>query len=412
MRALLLEPFAGISGDMLLGALVDVGVPIEELRQQVDALGLADRVELRVGKTVRSGITATKVDVLVDGQIEMPDEAGSGHSGHATLKSIVDRLESSSLDSGVRKRAGEVFRRLAEAEARVHGGDPETVHFHEVGAIDAIVDVVCGVAAVASLGVDRVISTPPSDGHGEVASSHGALPVPVPATSFILEGVPGRRIDVPFEMVTPTGAALLVTLADAIRTEFSFTPERTGYGAGTRQIDGRPNVLRASVGDFPDPEVGAGDEVTVLETTVDDAIPEMWPHLMERLLKEGARDAWLTPVIMKKGRPGINLTVLSDHDSVPIVERVIFEETGTLGIRITSAGRRVLTRVMGTLETRFGALRVKLSRLSDDEKWSVHPEYEICRAVAGKRGIRLRDVYEEIYRAAGDDGALEVDVKN
>ncbi|MFC1559268.1 nickel pincer cofactor biosynthesis protein LarC [Gemmatimonadota bacterium] len=412
MRTLLLEPFAGISGDMLLGALVDVGVPIEELRQQVEALGLADRVELQVGKTVRSGITATKVDVLVDGQMEMPDGAGIGHSGHATLRSILDRLESSSLDPVVRTGAGEVFRRLAEAEARVHGGDPETVHFHEVGAIDAIVDVVCGVAAVAYIGVDRVISTPPSDGHGEVKSAHGTLPVPVPATSFILEGVPGRRIDVPFEMVTPTGAALLVTLADEVSTEFIFTPQRTGYGAGTRTIEGRPNVLRASIGDYPDQAGGAGAEVAVLETTVDDAIPEMWPHLMEKLLREGARDAWLTPVIMKKGRPGINLTVITDHDSVPVVERMIFEETGTLGIRITTAGRRVLTRLMGTLETRFGALQVKLSRLSDDEEWSVHPEYEVCRAVAGERGVRLRDVYEEIYRAAGDDGALKVDEEN
>ncbi len=409
MRALLLEPFAGISGDMLLGALVDVGVPIGELRQQVEALGLADRVELRAEKTIRSGITATKVDVLVDGRMEKPGETGSGHSGHTTFQSIMERLEASSLDYRVRKTAGEVFRRLAGAEARVHGGDPETVHFHEVGALDAIVDVVCGVAAVASLGVDRVISTPPSDGHGEVASSHGALPVPVPATAFILEGVPGRRIDVPFEMVTPTGAALLVTLADAVRTEFSFTPERTGYGAGTRQIDGRPNVLRASVGDLSDSEGRPGEEVTVLETTVDDAIPEIWPHLIDRLLDEGARDAWLTPVIMKKGRPGINLTVLSDHDSVAVLERVIFEETGTLGIRFTTAGRKVLTRRTGTLETRFGTLRVKLSRLSDEERWSVHPEYEVCRVVAGERGVPLQEVYREIIRASGDDGALHSD---
>ncbi|MFC1499716.1 nickel pincer cofactor biosynthesis protein LarC [Candidatus Zixiibacteriota bacterium] len=412
MRALLLEPFAGISGDMLLGALVDLGVPVEELRKQIASLGLSDRVELGIAKMVKSGITATKVDVLVDGQMEMPDEVASGHSGHATLRSITDHLESSSLDAGIRLRAGEVFRRLAEAEARVHGGDPETVHFHEVGAIDAVVDVVCGVAAVAFLGVERVLSTPPSDGHGEVVSAHGVLPVPVPATSFILEGVPGRRIDVPFEMVTPTGAALLVTLADSIGTEFSFTPERTGYGAGTRQIDGRPNVLRASIGDVPELAGGAGDEVVMLETTVDDAIPEMWPHLMERLLEEGARDVWLTPVIMKKGRPGINLTVLADHESVPVLERMIFEETGTLGIRITSAGRKVLSRTMGTLETRFGMLQVKLSRLSDGDTWSVHPEYEICRVVARERGIRLRDVYDEISRASGDENALEIDEEN
>ncbi len=406
MRTLLLEPFAGISGDMLLGALVDIGVSIELLREQVEALGLGDRVELTASKVNRSGITATKVDVLVDGEKEEPGIPPSGHNHHTTLLSIVERLEVSTLDREIADRAGEVFRRLADAEARVHGGDPEKVHFHEVGALDAIVDVVCGVAAVASLGVERVISTPPADGHGEVESAHGILPVPVPATTFILEGVPGRRIDVPFEMVTPTGAALLVTLADAIRTGISFVTERTGYGAGTRQIEGRPNVLRASIGELIDPPGKPGDEITILETTVDDAIPEVWPHLVERLLAEGARDAWLTPVIMKKGRPGINLTVLSDHDRVPVLEQLIFAETGTLGIRFTTAGRRVLTRQRGTLETRFGPLQVKLSRLSDDEPWSVHPEYEICRVVAAERGLSLQDVYEEIHRAAGEDGEL------
>jgi uncharacterized protein (TIGR00299 family) protein len=409
MRTLLLEPFAGISGDMLLGALVDIGVPIEHLREQVEALGLGERVELTVSKVNRSGITATKVDVLVDGEREEPGVPPSGHSHHTTLLSIVERLEASTLDREIADRAGEVFRRLADAEARVHGGDPEKVHFHEVGALDAIVDVVCGVAAVASLQVERVISTPPADGHGEVESAHGTLPVPVPATTFILEGVPGRRIDVPFELVTPTGAALLVTLADAVRTGISFTAEQTGYGAGTRQIEGRPNVLRASIGELADPHGGGGDTVAVLETTVDDAIPEMWPHLVERLLAEGARDAWLTPVIMKKGRPGINLTVISDHDRVPILEQLIFGETGTLGIRLSSAGRRVLARQPGTLETRFGPLRVKLARLSGDEPWSVHPEYEACRAVAVERGLPLREVYEEIHRAAGDEGALTVD---
>ncbi|MFC1530484.1 nickel pincer cofactor biosynthesis protein LarC [Gemmatimonadota bacterium] len=409
MRTLLLEPFAGISGDMLLGALVDIGVSVEFLREQVEALGLGDWVELVESKVNRSGITATKVDVLVDGEKEEPGVPPSGHNHHTTLKSIVERLEASTLDSEVADRAGKVFRRLADAEARVHGGDPETVHFHEVGALDAIVDVVCGVAAVASLEVEQVISTPPADGHGEVESAHGILPVPVPATTFILEGVPGRRIDVPFEMVTPTGAALLVTLADDVRIGISFVPERTGYGAGTRQIEGRPNVLRASIGEFTDQPGIPGDEIAILETTVDDAIPEVWPHLLERLLAEGARDAWLTPVIMKKGRPGINLTVLSDHDRVPVLEQLIFAETGTLGIRFTSAGRRVLARQKGTLETRFGPLRVKLSRFSGEEPWSVHPEYEICRAVAVERGLPLREVYEEIHRAAGDAEALTVD---
>jgi uncharacterized protein (TIGR00299 family) protein len=363
-------------------------------------------VELVTAPVNRSGVTATKVDVLVDGEREEPGVPHSGHGHHTTLATILERLEASALDRAIADRAGEVFRRLAGAEARVHGGDPEQVHFHEVGALDAIVDVVCGVAAVASLGVERVVSTPPADGHGEVDSAHGTLPVPVPATTFILEGVPVRRIDVPLEMVTPTGAALLVTLADAVTTGISFTAERTGYGAGTRQIAGRPNVLRASIGTLFDQPGRGEDEVTLLETTVDDAIPEVWPHLLEALLAEGARDAWLTPVVMKKGRPGINLTVLCDHERAPALERRIFSETGTLGIRVTAARRRVLTRRNGILETRFGPLQVKVSRLADEEPWSVHPEYEICRTVAIERGLPLKEIYDEIRRAAGEEGAL------
>ena len=416
MKALLLEPFAGISGDMLLGAMVDVGVPIELLRQQVEALGLSDRVELRAAKTVRSGITATKVDVLVDGRAEEPDPGRAGgaepthpHAHHSTLSSIRERLRTSALADDIVARAEAVFHRLASAEARVHGGDPEEVHFHEVGALDAIVDVVCGVAAVASLKVGRIISTPPADGHGEVDSSHGRLPVPVPATTFILEGVPTRRIDVPFEMVTPTGAALLTTLADEVTTECSFTAELTGYGAGTREIEGRPNVLRVSIGTTAATPESAGNEVAVLETTVDDAIPEMWPHLVDRLLAGGARDAWLTPVIMKKGRPGINLTVLSDHGRAPLLERMIFEETGTLGIRVSRVTRQVLSRRSGTLQTGFGPLTVKCSRHAADEAWSVHPEYEVCRAVAIERGIPLREVYNEVRRAAAIEGGLTVE---
>lgn len=410
MRVLLLEPFSGISGDMLLGALVDVGVPMELLQEQVDALGLSDRIQLKITRTERGSISATKVDVLVDGESESPGEATSSGSHHATrAEEVLEQLTASSLDRVIVERASKVFTSLIEAESRVHGDTPGSVHLHEAGALDAVVDVVCGVAAVSYLGVDRVISTPPHDGHGEIETSHGILPVPVPATAYLLEGVPQRHIDVPFEMVTPTGAALLTTLVDEFRTVFTLIPERVGYGAGTRVLNDRPNVLRVSVGEMLDVDSPYEDRVTVLETTVDDALPEMWPHLVERLLEAGARDAYMTHVVMKKGRPGIHLTVLADRMDSPVIEKIIFEETGTLGIRITSADRRVLERTTGILETGFGSLRVKLSRMPGEQNWRVHPEFEACRKIAVEHGIPLREVYLEVGRVAVDRDRLRVD---
>lgn len=410
LKVLLLEPFSGMSGDMLLGAVVALGVPVEFLHEQVRALGLEDRVDLRVSTIQRGGIEGTKVDVLVDGHPETP--GGEGHAGHkheTGVEEIFERIRTSSLESGVRERAEQVFGRLAEAEAKVHGGSPGSVHLHEAGAIDAVVDVVCGVAAVRYLEVDRVVSTPPCDGHGEVVTSHGILPVPAPATAILLEGVPVQRVDVPFELLTPTGAALLVSLAGSFLTEFTMEPERVGYGAGTREIPGRPNLLRATVGEMIEGEGVERDRVMVLETAVDDAVPEIWEHLIERLLGEGARDAWLTPIVMKKGRPGVHVTVLSEPDRVPLLERILFEETGTLGMRVTSAGRRILPRTTGILSTDLGPLKVKLSRMPGSNRWRVHPEYEACRAAAQEHGLPLRDVYAEVSRAAAGEDALTVE---
>ena len=411
VRILFLEPFTGISGDMLLGALLDLGVPQAELDRQVKALGLGDRVELRVSKTERGGITATKVDVLVDGQLEAPHETGAEAAGGTTVEEVLGRLDTSSLEPGIGERAGEVFRRLSEAEARVHGTTPGRVHLHEVGAIDAVVDVVCSVAAVAYLGVERVLSAPPCEGHGEVQSTHGVLPVPAPATAYLLEGVPLSRVDIPCELVTPTGAALLVCLVDSFTNEVELTPERVGYGAGTRHLAGRPNVLRATVGSAIEPTATNRDRVVILETIVDDAIPELWPHLIDCLLDAGARDAYLIPVVMKKGRPGLQLTVLGDHHHLAVLERLIFEETGTLGMRITEADRHILPRARGVLATNFGPLHVKCSRLPGESRWRVRPEYEACRAAALQHEVPLADVYAEVGRAATVDGALTVEEK-
>jgi len=409
VRVLFLEPFAGISGDMLLGALVDLGVELGVLEKQIEAMELCDRVQLKVTRTQRGGIAATKVNVVIDGELEIPDANGGGHGHSTTVEDLLDRLDTSSLDTAVKEKATEVFNRLGAAEARVHGSDPGRVHLHETGALDAVVDVVCGAAAVLSLEVDTIISIPPSDGHGEVRSAHGILPVPVPATAYLLEGVPIRRVDIPFELVTPTGAAMLTTLVDSFTTSISLIPELVGYGAGTRQLDGRPNLLRATLGILDDVDTNGDNRIVVIETSVDDTLPEIWPYLIERLLDEGARDAYVTPVVMKKGRPGVHLTVLCDPSDLLKLQQLVFEETGTLGMRISHTGRMVLARARGRLKTSFGTIAVKLSALQNGNRWRVHPEYEVCRQKALEMGVPLRDVYREIAIASEIDGALAVE---
>jgi uncharacterized protein (TIGR00299 family) protein len=416
VRILYLEPFSGISGDMLLGALVDLGVPVEVVRAQVEALGLGDRIELEVSRLGRGGVVGTKVNVRVDGQVEgspghRPEEGEHDHHGSAhavPAAEVLARIAGSRLEPEVRATSLRVFTRLAEAEARVHGTEPADVHLHEAGALDALVDVTGTVAALAWLAPDRILSAPPREGWGEISSAHGRLPVPAPATAYLLEGVPIERVDVPCELVTPTGAALLVTLSEDFTRRCAFKVERVGYGAGTRELAGRPNLLRATLGEA-DPAHGVPrDQVVVIETVVDDLEPELWPHLIERLLREGARDAWLTPVIMKKGRPGVALTVLADPARSALLERVVFTETGTLGLRVRTWDRVVLPRARGILDTPLGPLAVKLSRLPGETQWRVHPEYEACRELAGERGLPLREVYAAVQEAAGRPGALQV----
>jgi uncharacterized protein (TIGR00299 family) protein len=418
VRVLYLEPFSGISGDMLLGALVDLGVPIEVLRAQVEVLGLTDRVTLEVRRLGRGGVVGTKVDVRVDGEVEGPADSrpegeehqeghGQAHGIHAA--GLLERLADSRLEPAVRRTALRVFTRLIEAEARVHGTEPAAVHLHEVGALDALIDVVGAVAGVDWLAPERILSAPPREGWGQTRSAHGVLPVPAPATAYLLEGVPLERIDVPFELVTPTGAALLVTLCEAFTRECALDVERVGYGAGTRELAGRPNLLRATLGEAGPAAGVPRDQVAVVETVVDDLTPELWPHLIERLLEQGARDAWLTPVIMKKGRPGVALTVLADPARSAAIQQLIFAETGTLGLRVHTRDRVVLPRARGRLTTPLGVLDVKLSRLAGETTWRVHPEYEACRALALQRGIPLREVYAAVGRAAGEVGALHLE---
>ncbi|HEX9186709.1 MAG TPA: nickel pincer cofactor biosynthesis protein LarC [Vicinamibacteria bacterium] len=368
---------SGASGDMLLGAVVDLGLPVERLRDELANLPLAG-YRLESQEVTRSGLAATKVDVIAEG----PSPA------HRHLRHIVEILDRSSLDPAVKERASGLFRRLAEAEAEVHGTSIEKVHFHEVGAVDSIVDIVGGVLALRWLRADRFVASPLNVGTGTVTMSHGTFPVPPPATAKLVAGVPVYGAG-DGELLTPTGA-LLVT---AHATEYGPLPamriEKTGHGAGSRDTKGRPNVLRLIVGEEAD--APAGERVLVLETEVDDAPPQLLGPLLERLLAAGAKDAYFTPVQMKKGRPGVLVTVVAEPSRREAIEELLFRETTTLGVRRQVWDRTVLERETATVETGYGPIRVKIGRRAG-VVYNAWPEFDDCQRAAGEKGVAVKEV--------------------
>jgi len=392
MRIAYLDAFSGISGDMTVGALLHVGLPLAIVEESIAALGIAD-VALSAERVVRSGIDATKFHVRVHG--EQPEHAHGGHT-HRPYVAIRQLLERSALAPRVKEAALAIFARLAEAEGRVHGVAPDSVEFHEVGAVDAIVDVVGAALGFAHLGIDAVYAAPLPLGQGRVRSAHGPLPVPAPAVVELLAGRPVRLEDGAAELVTPTGAAIVAALA---RTE--PVPEMriaaVGYGAGERTLADRANVLRILVGE---PVVASGgDDVVVLETTIDDMSPQLYEHVLERLLGAGARDAFLVPAIMKKSRPATVLHVLAAPADRDRLAAIIFAETSTIGLRFTTWRRLVLPREERTVETPYGTVRVKIARAPDGTP-NVAPELDDCRRVASERGVPLKLVHQAALAAA------------
>ena len=368
---------SGASGDMLLGAVVDLGLPVEHLREELRKVPLSGyRLESR--RVTRSGLAATKVDVIAEG----PSPA------HRHLRHIVEMLDASGLDPAEKERAAGLFRRLAEAEAGVHGTSVEKVHFHEVGAVDSIVDIVGGVIALRWLGAARFAASPLNVGTGTVTMSHGTFPVPPPATAALVAGVPVYGAG-EGELLTPTGA-LLVT---AHATEYGPLPamriERTGHGAGGRETKGRPNVLRLIVGE----EAGApaGERVLVIETELDDASPQLLGPLVDQLLAAGAKDAYFTPVQMKKGRPGVLVTAIADPSRREAIEELLFRETTTLGVRRQVWDRTVLDRETATVLTAYGPIRVKIGRRAG-VVYNAWPEFDDCQRAAGEKGVAVKEV--------------------
>jgi uncharacterized protein (TIGR00299 family) protein len=374
---------------MILGAVVDLGLTLDHLRGELEKLPLGG-YRLEAARVSRSGLAATKVDVRVD----------EPETVHRHLGEILGLLEGSGLEPEVKERAGSLFRRLAEAEAAVHGTSPERVHFHEVGAVDSIVDIVGGVLALRWLGADRFCASPLNVGSGTVKMAHGTFPVPPPATARLVAGVPVYGAG-EGELLTPTGALLVTAHATGYGPLPPMRIEETGHGAGTREIEGRPNVLRLIVGE--EDRAAGGDRVLVLETEIDDAAPQLLGPLVERLLAAGALDAFLTPVQMKKGRPGILVTVLCPPTEREAIEELLFRETTTLGVRRQEWERTVLERETATVETVYGPIRVKIGRRGGTV-YNAWPEFEDCQRAAAEKKVAVKQVLAEALAAWRSSG--------
>ena len=401
MRALYFDAFAGVSGDMTVGALLALGMELERLREELAALPVHGYT-LHASPRLVNAITAVKFDVALDGAHS--HEPGHSHThdhghehGHRAYGEIRRMIEGSRLASRVKETALAIFGRLAEAEGRVHGVATEAVTFHEVGAVDSIVDIVGTAIGLDALAVDRVYASPLPLGSGLVRSQHGIIPVPGPATAELLRGYPVRVGDGDSELVTPTGAAIIAALVDPAAPVPPLQVEAVGYGAGTRTLADRPNLLRLLLARIAAP--AAADEVIEIAATIDDANPELYAHALEAVFAAGARDAWLVPALMKKQRPGVVLYALADASAREAVAAAILRETTAIGLRFHAAQRTVLPREVVSVQTPFGAVRVKIAVAPDGTR-NVAPEYEDCRRIAGERGVALKLVYQAAIAAA------------
>ena len=432
MRIAYLDCFAGIAGDMFLGALIDAGVPPQVLHDATAALGIG--ASLRIEKVDRSGISCTKVHVLEGDRLAEqsqpthsrqpetqhqhktghphdhphPEPDAPAHShGHAhahgrSLTAIRSLIRGAALAEPVKATAIRTFELLGASEARIHNVPVDDIHFHEVGAVDAIVDIVAASAGIHHLNVGAWYCSPINVGSGTVVCAHGTFPVPAPATADLLRGFPTYSAHVQQELVTPTGAALLRVLEPAFGPQPPMRVDQIGYGAGTRNSKGFPNVVRLSIGDATDaaeiPLQSQDARVTVLETALDDLSPQVLAHVAEAALALGALDVMLTPVIMKKGRPGTLLTVLCKPSDSAVLERLILAETSTLGLRIRQDRRSCLDRSHTTVPTPYGEIRIKIGSLNG-ETLNAAPEFEDCRAAAAKHHAPVKQVQQAAIAA-------------
>ena len=387
MKIAYFDTIAGVSGDMTLGAFISAGMAVDELLAEIGKLHLQG-VELEVSHVIRNGITAVKLDVVIS----------SVEKHHRYLKDIVNIIDESSLSERVKENAKKIFIVIAKAEAKVHNIEVEKIHFHEVGALDSIVDIVGTAICLEHLGIEKIYSSPVRLGSGGFADTeHGKLPIPTPATIEILKEYPAILTDIPFELTTPTGAAIIRTLSSGVLSTEQFTVERIGYGAGTREFSAFPNVLRIMIGELSTEY--EKDNAVLIETNIDNMNPEIYPYVIEKLLSGGAHDAYMTPIIMKKGRPGILLSVISPQQKTEDMLEVLFSQTSTLGVRILPTERRKLHRDLQEVRTTLGVVKVKAVTLNG--KVRLIPEYEECRRIAEEQNLPLMEIYR-IFQAELD----------
>jgi pyridinium-3,5-bisthiocarboxylic acid mononucleotide nickel chelatase len=378
---------AGISGDMLLGALIDAGWPEQRLRELISKLKLGD-VQLKVDRVSKRGIAATQVNIL-----------SSRHQPHRGLHDLSAIVMQAEIPGAIQQRAISALRLLAEAESQVHGVPVDQIHFHEVGAVDTIVDIVGALVGFEELNITTVHCSALPWSRGTVKTEHGILPVPPPAVALLLRDVPVVGADIEGETVTPTGATLACALAKQFGTMPPMRVERVGYGAGQRDWPDRPNVLRLTIGESADETAGLQvEQLVVLSCNIDDMNPQWYEPLMKHLNDAGALDVWLTPVQMKKSRPGTLIEVLCVTETAASLRAVLLMQTTTLGVRETLVTRYSLPREMQTVQTQYGEIRVKVARLPDGS-WKSSPEHDDCVARAEENGVAVRDVWLAASRA-------------
>ncbi|MHB8155805.1 MAG: nickel pincer cofactor biosynthesis protein LarC [Desulfocucumaceae bacterium] len=389
MKLLYLDCFSGISGDMCLGSLIDAGVDGERLKKDLNSLPLHGW-DMNIFKKSSHGITGTRAEITVQ-------EEHQPHRSYADIKTIIS---GSPLPEEVKGTALNIFNKLASAEGKVHGVSPDNVHFHEVGGVDSILDIVGTALALHYLGVDKVVCSPLPPGGGTVRCRHGILPVPAPATAELLKGIPLSSLTVEGELVTPTGAAIAATLAGEFGPLPGMTVESVGYGFGSRDF-GVPNFLRTFLGNITGgSHFSEYENILVLETNIDDMNPEFMGYIMDLLFKNGALDVLITPAYMKKCRPGYLLTVLGKPSQRDPLIKTLLSETSTLGVRWREEKRAVLGRRVAEVDTPYGGVRVKYALSPDGSVIRVAPEYEDCKRIAGELSIPIREVYESALVAA------------
>jgi pyridinium-3,5-bisthiocarboxylic acid mononucleotide nickel chelatase len=387
MKLAYFDCFSGVSGDMTLGALLDAGVSLDLLRTGLNALDLSGW-ELASEKVWKNGMAATYLKVRAEDS-----------TTHRSLTAILDILDKSTLPASVKERASSIFKKLGEAEAAVHDVPLEKIHFHEVGAVDAIIDIVGACVGFNALGIERFACSPLNVGGGTAKMAHGVLPVPAPATARLLMGKPTYSTGIQKELVTPTGAAIVSTLCDAFGPQPAMQVSAIGYGAGTADLEGQPNVLRLMIGEATThSEVGRTETIRVLEANLDDMNPQIYGYFMEKALAAGALDVYSTPVQMKKNRPGMLVTVLCKLQDAESLTKLLFEETTTLGVRSHTADRRVLPREFVKVATQFGEVHVKVARVNGRIQHAA-PEFDDCRKLAEEKHVPLHRVMDEAMRA-------------